>query len=306
MHNFKRPALRAVGFYASILGMTVGGTAVATENGNQHYPIGVQTANPALLPPPGGTEFYNYTAYIVGRQFNDNNGHSEIPDFHLSVFAEAPRVIHTWETTVGAIHFSSGGAINLVDTRLDLPGGESFHSFTLGDIDFQPLYATYNTQTLHVLVGPNIWAPIGNYSVDNPASPGFNYWTIAPEIGVTWFPSKRMEVSVDSLTEFNTRNNKTQYHSGNDFDIDYVLAYRPLDDLRWQFGIQGYLYNQWTDDRKNGQLVPDHRGQVYAVGPQIRWDIIPHGGVLVKWQHEMDVRNRPEGERIWIELAAPL
>lgn len=282
--------------------------AFATENGNEHYPLGVLTVQPALLPPPGETEYYNYDVYIVGNKFADNSGNASaaLPDFHLSVFVEAPRVIHTWTPTWGNFHISSGFALNIIDTRLDV-AGQSFHRFALGDLNLVPLWITYNTPTLHVMVGANIWAPIGDYNKTNPASAGLNYWTGAPEIGFTWLPSPAWELSLDSFTQFNTRNNQTQYHSGYDTDIDYVIGWRPLAiSPKLQIGVVGYLYKQWTDDASNGVTVPNNRGQVYAVGPQIRYDVIQHGGVVLKWQHEMDVRNRPQGNRIWLEFAMPL
>jgi hypothetical protein len=288
--------------------LLLSGTALATENGNESYPLGVNTAQPALLPPPGATEYYNYTAYIVGQRFASNTGGMGVPEFHLAVFAEAPRFIHTWTPTWGNWHISSGLAININDTRLDAAGTQ-FHRFAIGDPNIVPLYLTYNTQKLHVMFGANIWLPLGDYNKANPASAGLNYWTGAPEFSVTWLPTSDLELSFDSFTQFKTRNNQTQYHSGNDTDIDYDIGWRPTSlgwDPRLQFGIVGYLYKQWTNDSSDGVTVYDFKGQVYAVGPQIRYDVIKHGGVLVKWQHEMDVRNRPEGNRLWVEFAAPL
>lgn len=35
----------------------------ATENGQTSYPMGVNTVLNGILPPPGETQFYNYTLY---------------------------------------------------------------------------------------------------------------------------------------------------------------------------------------------------------------------------------------------------
>jgi hypothetical protein len=38
-----------------------------------------------------------------------------------------------------------------------------------------------------------------------------------------------------------------------------------------------------------------YRGQDFAMGPQIRFDI-PNGGFALKWRHELPVENRSEGD----------
>lgn len=280
----------------------------ATENGNEHYPLGVLTVQPAILPPPGDTEFYNYDAYVEGSRFADNHGNSspQLPGFNLQVYVEAPRLIHTWNSTIGPFNISSGITFNIFSTHLGV-GGENFNRFAVGDVSIQPLWLTYNTSTFHFLIGPNIWAPTGAYDKNNPASPGLNYWTFAPEVAVTWLPQPAWELSADMFTQFNTTNNATHYRSGNDSNIDFLVGWRPLAVApKVQLGVSGYIYRQWSDDRANGQTVLDNRGRVLGIGPQIRWDVIPHGGLVFKLQHEFDVRNRPEGNRIWIEFAAPV
>lgn len=281
-------------------------SARATENGNEHFPLGVNSANPAIIPNPGETEYYNYLAYVEADKYVDNHGNSSVPGFHLDVIAEAPRVVHTWGSFGDGIKLASGGVLPITDIHITLPDG-GFHRTAIGDPTLMPIYLAHDSATFHWLVGPNIFVPIGDYNEDQPASAGLNYWTAGPELALTWVPVQSVEVSLDSLTQFNTRNNKTQYHSGNDTDIDYAFGYRPLAaDPRLQLGVVGYLYKQWTNDSQDGVVIEGDRAQALAVGPQIRYDVIKHGGVLLKWQHEFDVRNRPEGNRIWLEFATPI
>ena len=138
--------------------------AAATENGNEHYPIGALTVNPAVLPLPGDTKFYNYSIYVEADKFANNSGNSSsaLSRFHLSVYADIARVIHTWNTKLGPFNISSGITINPIDTHLAI-GDESYHRFAMGDMSLQPLWLTYNTPSLHVLCGSEIWAPTGVY-----------------------------------------------------------------------------------------------------------------------------------------------
>src|SRR5438132_5430890 len=71
--------------------------------------------------------------------------------------------------------------------------------------------------------------------------------------------------------------------------------------------VQGFFLNQCTDDTVNGQPVngDGFRGRARGIGPQLRWDWSPGSALVFKYQHEMSVRNRPQGERFWMEVSVP-
>ena len=95
--------------------------AWAVENGNPQWPIGVQTIIPAILPAAGETAYYNYTLYYHADSFKDGNGKDLIPGFESHVLAEAPRIVHTWETKLGPLNMSSGVILvgNFVNVEAD-------------------------------------------------------------------------------------------------------------------------------------------------------------------------------------------
>lgn len=57
--------------YCSIL---FSATALATENGQQSYPIGSNTVLSGIIPDRGKTQFYNYSAYYHADKFAGNHG----------------------------------------------------------------------------------------------------------------------------------------------------------------------------------------------------------------------------------------
>ena len=74
-----------------------------------------------------------------------------------------------------------------------------------------------------------------------------------------------------------------------------------------QVGVQVFFLNQCTDDTVNGQPVngDGFRGSARGIGPQLRGDWSPGFSLVCKYQHEMSVRNRPQGERFWMEVSVP-
>ncbi|XYJ90996.1 hypothetical protein AEMCBJ_26190 [Cupriavidus necator] len=62
--------------------------AEATENGQTSYPVGVNTVLNGILPPPGETQFYNYTLYYHAGKFAGPHGESLLPGFQLNAFID--------------------------------------------------------------------------------------------------------------------------------------------------------------------------------------------------------------------------
>ena len=88
--------------------------ASATENGQISYPFGVNTVLNGLLPPPGNTQYFNYSLYYASNRFAGPGGGNAVPGFHLSVVAETPRVVHTWGATFGPFSLSSSAIVPIV------------------------------------------------------------------------------------------------------------------------------------------------------------------------------------------------
>ncbi|MGF6782216.1 transporter, partial [Paraburkholderia sp. GAS334] len=88
--------------------------------------------------------------------------------------------------------------------------------------------------------------------------------------------------------------------------LEYLVGYSLNSKL--QLGLQGFLLKQFADDDVNGTPVGEDgfRGQAVAVGPQLRYMWSQAAGIVFKYQREFAVRNRPQGNKLWIELCFPL
>jgi hypothetical protein len=105
------------------------------------------------------------------------------------------------------------------------------------------------------------------------------------------------------MYDFNFENSDTRYRSGQEFHVDYYAGWH------WgnlSFGVNGYVYQQVTDDKANGIRVGSdgNRGRVLAFGPLLRYDI-GHMPIVLSWQHETWVQNRPEGDKLWLKVIIP-
>nr|WP_315400929.1 transporter [uncultured Duganella sp.] len=283
--------------------------AAASENGQIHYPIGVNTIMNAALPAPGATGFYLYTQYYDSTRLNDGDGNNLDSGFKANVYAVVPRIVHTWNQRVGPFSFSSGAILPF--TRIELRAfGRKDASNGQGDIVLAPLYVNYvnASYTLFAYAGPEFYLPTGKYDKNRLANNGLNYRTVAPSASVTWLPAPQWELSATLYSEFNSTNKDTDYKSGHAVTFDYNVAYRPLTDLpKLKVALQGFVMKQTSDDRQFGRALPGgNRGQAFGFGPQVSYDIAGVGAVLFKYQREFKVENRTSGNRFWFELALPL
>lgn len=295
-----------VALAALVLAVLMPSIAGATENGLITYPVGVNTVLDGILPPPGGTQFYNYTQYYVANKFAGPNGNSLLPTFRTSAFVDAPRVVHTWGTTLGPFTVSSGLIVPIFHLSVKVPGASGTRN-ALGDIIAQPFMVSYANQshTFFAYVTGDIGLPTGAYSVNRVANTGLNTYAFMPSLNMTWFPTPKWEISTTALVELNSPNHATNYHSGAVATLDYLIGYSLNEKV--QVGLQGYFLKQFTDDTVNGAPVPGggFRGQAVGIGPQLRYNWAPAAGVAIKYQHEFAVRNRAQGEKFWVELSFP-
>lgn len=284
------------------------GSALATENGLNHFPSGVNTVMNAMLPPPGSTSFQSYSQYYSSTRLNGADGRSLDPTFKTNVYVEALRLLHGWDAKLGP--FSLGSAVMLPITHIDIrAGGRRASSTGIGDPVITPLLLGYSTPDaqLHTLFGLDIYVPAGKYDKNSLANHGLNYWTFGPILHMTWLPSRRWEVSGTVQGSFNTENRSTDYRSGNSISLEGAVGYHPFESLpALKVAAQGWASVQYTDDKANGQSIPGSRGRAFALGPQISYSIGKSGGgIVLKWQKEFGVKNRSEGDLLWLQFAVP-
>jgi hypothetical protein len=300
LRKMKAPLLTAV----ILLG--AGANAFATENGLQSYPLGVNTVLDAILPAPGETQFFNYTTYYAANRLAGPNGGSAVPNFKANVFVDSPRILHTWGKTMGPFTLTSGIVVPIVHSETSVPVG-SDSRWGFGDVVVHAMTVGYANES-HTFFGAlavDFALPTGSFSSGRIANTGLNSYAFMPNVNVTLFPFQNAEFSATAGYEINSPNRADGYHSGNVTFFDWGAGYSVLP--RLQLGVQGYALQQTTDDTLNGSTVNNgFRGRVFAIGPQVRFDITPSSGIVLKWQHEFGARNRPEGNKLWVELTFPL
>mgnify|MGYP000933798806 FL=1 len=104
------------------------------------------------------------------------------------------------------------------------------------------------------------------------------------------------------MFNFNWKNEDTDYRTGNELTIDYVLN---LKRNSWRYGLTGFYYIQLESDEQNGNSIANSKSEGFAVGPAIQYQFMNGKGPLVSanWMKDIYSRNRSESDTFMMSLA---
>jgi hypothetical protein len=290
--------------------------ALATEGGGNSYSLGVETNLSGLMPPEGlhGFAFYaNYSAN-ASKDNSGNNG-PQFARFRVRSEAVVGRLSYVWP---GVKFFDANVetriAQPLVSTDLSvgikIPGpvgvlDRSERRTDLADLAFAPIILGWHSPALHQSAGLETILPTGSYDSKRGLNIGRNTAQIAGFYAATWFPSKSVESNVKLRYATNTKNNATNYQSGDEVSAEFSAGYKI--NPAFTLGLNGYVYRQISDDTVNGALAngTGNRGRVNALGPYATYSFTPKFQVLFKIQSEFGAVNRPQGSRFWVQAKIP-
>ena len=174
----------------------------------------------------------------------------------------------------------------------------------IGDPGIIPVSLFWSFGNFHLNAYESIIVPIGSYDKDRIINGGLNYWTFDTVLAATYLhPEKGFELSATLGYIYNTENDDTDYQTGQEFHLDYML--NQFLSETFALGIQGFYYKQTTGDSGSGALLGDFKGEAAGIGPALMWatkikdtDLV----VTAKWLHEFHAEHRLEGDHLFLNL----
>ena len=292
--------LCTIGLVAVLLGGVSAG-----ETG--HYVNGVEGIKAATLPPPG---FYYrlYNVFYNADALMDANGEELDVGFDLGVYAMANRFIWITNKKILGADFGADIIIPLVYTDVEIGAmGVADDKFGLGDVAVEPFVLSWHGPRYDGSFGLAAYIPTGDYAVNDPASPGKDFWTGMITLGGTIYfdAAKTWSASILSRYEIHSEKNDTDVTPGNDLHFEWGLG-KTLAKI-WDVGVAGYCHWQVTDD--SGSDVVGDRGdhdRVYAVGPEVAVFVSPVTLFLsLRSEWEFEAVDRPEGNVTTLTITKP-
>jgi hypothetical protein len=294
--------------------------ADAAEGAVGFYLLGSRTSMAGFLPPPG--TYVQDNNYFYGGSTSatlEYNGAVVSSGVDAQAYYNLPTALFVAPGKVmgGNIAFNVITPIGWknVDARKVLtgPGGAVLQSnahaeeAAFGD----PVLGStvgWHEGNWHWSLGTLVNVPLGFWERSNLASIGFNHWAIDTTGAVTWLNlATGLELSGAMGFTYNFENPTTDYKTGTEFHLEFA----GIQNLSKTFGIgfNGYFYDQITGDSGSGAKLGAFEGRVFGIGPAANLNI-PLGQVPIavnlKYFHELDVRNRLQGDSGYLTLTMPL
>ena len=278
--------------------------ALGAENGGSVYPAGVETAMPGMLPPGGRTIFLEFDEFYRANGLMDGKGHSSVPGFHLSVAAEAVKIVHNWGVHALGGTLVSAIGLPVVSEFLSGPFGK-LNKTGLTNPDIGVLAVSYHTHAWHYWYGMDVFTPGAQYNKNDIVNIGQHNYAVSPQGAFTYLPrGGKSEISSKVQYIVNFTNPANQYRSGHEL----VWEYDAMQNIgkKLSVGLNGYFYFQTNDDLQNGIRVGSgNRGRSLTPGPQLNYHV-GKGLLVLKYQKDVMVENRARGNSFWFALGVPL
>lgn len=293
----------------------------AEEGGSGHYMPGATASFVDALPGKPGlavADFFSY--YNASTDISKLGG---LVTTGIDATAYADTVVALYRTPLKLLggDYTVGLAVPFVwltvkgEARFAGPGGTVARSVRdtasgFGDITAYPFMLGWTAPggDLKYDIRLGIYVPTGEYHKDRLANVGKNYWTFEPMVSFSYISKKiGLELSAYAGVDFNTKNNDTEYRSGDQFHVDVAIAeHLPLLGGLIGVGANGFYYDQITGDSGAGAVLGDFKGRTIGVGPVLSYATKVWKKDLVaemKWLREVDVNHRLKGDYIWFKLA---
>jgi hypothetical protein len=221
---------------------------------------------------------------------------------------------YTFEPKVLGAHYSVGAFLPYVSMEVSASVSTTAGAIRrkdsasgLGDVTLIPVMLAWKDESWQYNALMPIYAPTGQYEKGRLANPGLNYWTFDPTIGVSYNNAKTgLNAAVYAGIGFNTENNATNYKSGSVFHLDgSVQQLLPVGPGFLGIGAEAFYIDQVSGDSGGSALLGDFKGRTSGLGPVLTY-ILPRGTETavaeLRWLRETNVKNRLEGDYIWLKV----
>jgi hypothetical protein len=287
--------------------------ALAAEGGGSHYGPGFYgDFGVAVAPDPGfylKNDFYYYTA-DASRERVFQYGEIRVDlEVEVAMYMLTGLAVLDAEILGGRYAFAAFLPVVYSKFETDVLIGPLTASLendrtAIGDPGIVPVSIFWNFGNFHINAYETVTVPVGAYDVNRDVNAGLNYWSFETSLAATWLhPERGHEVSVVLGYIYNTENEDTDYQTGQEFHVEYML--NQFFSETFALGIHGSYYKQVTGDSGQGAILGDFKGEAASIGPALMWatDIKGTGLVInAKWLHEFHAEHRLEGDHLFINF----
>ena len=283
----------------------------AAEGGLSNYIPAFYGDLALAMEPPDGFSFRNDLFYFSGDIGDSIRSGSIEANVDVTLVYDYLTFLYKPKFKVfGApVAFAVTPAIGHADIKADIRVEALSANFNddhtgLGDTTLSAILY-WNHEKFHFSLNNYIVSPTGDYDEEDLANTGLNYWTFEVDVAATYFnEEKGRDYSVVVGYGYNTKNDDTDYQSGDEVHLDFVL--NQFFTESFAIGVNGYFYRQIGADSGDGALLGSFKGEGAGIGPAIYFMKKISGKdvyFIAKWIHDYHAENRIKGDYVYASFA---
>ncbi len=315
-----RTSRKIFSFMAMIACIAISQITMAAEGGGSHYLQGTYGDFGMALSTPSGFFVRNDVIYMGGEIGAVSRGNFILDELKQDTWVNALKCLYVHEEKVLGGHWGMVVGIPYVmdvaisgNVVFPLPFETDGSGSGLSD----PYLYSFNNWKLngfiYLTAGVTLFSDFGSYDANKIINMGRNYLSVDPVLSYTYLNTENgREFSVTSGIMFNEENGATNYKTGAELHVDYMLAQHFPGNMA--VGLNGYYYKQLADDE--GTLVANipvssqgFRSSGYGLGPAFLWTLKREGTpitFIAKWIHDFESTNRLDSDVVIICAAFSL
>lgn len=286
----------------------------ASEGASSNYFPGAYGDFAVAVAPEPGLVLVNYTLFYDGK-VNQALLQGQV-NLNLDTFAVIDMVggLYTFEKKILGARFAIGGFVPFgyahLKTTISTQMGDFFakdSSFNIGDAILIPASFYWNQGNIHINLYEMITAPTGKYDINDVVNIGRNYWSFDTVLAITWMDTaKGREISVVTGVMANAQNKSTNYKTGTEFHLDFMV--NQFLSETFAIGLKGYYYTQISGDSGPGATLGPFKGNSMGIGPSLMW--VPKFAkgkliIIASWAHDLTATRRFKSDYANINIVSP-
>jgi hypothetical protein len=280
--------------------------ALAVEGGLSPYAKGFSGFMSGFVPPEEGlyaSDIYYYFHGSVDAEVR--NGRAE---FDIDTTLNVDFLVGTYVTDFHILggQYAFGAAVGWawadLAASLSTPLGDrrvSLDTNGFSDMLITPVILGWHEGNFHWSFTTLVYAPTGHYSTSQ-LSVSKNIWAFMPQFAITYFDlASGWEASAAIIYVTMSRNDTTDYQSGDVFHVDWGIGKHFGPGLQWEAGIVGNVVQQVGADRGTGAKLGPLKAESFGLGPSISYNTKIGKSPLslsVKWEHDITSHNTFGGD----------
>lgn len=250
--------------------------------------------------------------YYYAGQFNSHQG-DRIPGSNkLTIMSATTHVAFLSQLRLFGGFYGAEILLPLADVDAETSFGPKERNQGVGDLIVSPFILQWTDKKLfgmpyfHRFVLA-VTLPTGKYDRNRPVNIGNNMVSINPYYAFTIMPTDRIELSARLHYLWNSEKDEPFVGSGagttqpgQAVHANYAASYEVIKGVR--IGVNGYVLQQLTEDRVDGQSQANSKERVFGIGPGMKLS----GKVVSLYLNsyfETGAENRPEGTKVVFRLS---